>query len=146
MAISDPDLSVAAESSPPLSAPLIRMSVSEGTAIPSSLVTALDAAYLFHLLVRDPTKIVAPGKSLLSALAGLNQMVTHTPESPPEKFVRKKVFQAFWDQVSARLHTLLSYSCAFDVVLVRPFKNFLHHCRPHKSVVSRVCTKIFTRR
>ena len=116
MTISNPGLSVVTEPSPPLSAPLIRMSTFEGTAIPSSLIMALDTAYLFHLLARDPNKVVAPGKSLLSVLVGLNQMVTHTPESAPEKFVRKKVHQAFWDQVSARLHTLMSYSFAFDVV------------------------------
>lgn len=53
---------------------------------------------------------------MLSVLAGLNQMATHTPGSSPEKLVRKKVLQAFWDEVSTSLHTLLSYSCAFDVV------------------------------
>jgi len=97
---SDLGLSIATEPSPPLSTPLLRMSISEGTAIPSSLVTVLDAAYLFHLLARDPQKVVAPGKSLLSVLAGLNQMVTRTLESPSEKFVRKTMHQTFWDQVS----------------------------------------------
>jgi len=115
MTISDPSLSAGTVPSPPLSAPLIRMSISEGTAIPSSLIMALDAAYIFHLLVQHPNQVVAPGKSLLSVLAGLNQMATHTPESAPEKFVRKKAHQAFWDQVSTHLHALLSCSCAFDV-------------------------------
>lgn len=97
---SDLGLSIATEPSPPLSVPLLRMSISEGAAIPSSLITVLDAAYLFHLLARDPQKVVAPGKSLLSVLAGLNQMVTRTLESPSEKFVRTTSHQAFWDQVS----------------------------------------------
>jgi len=115
MTISDPSLSVVTGSSPPLSAPLIQMSISKDTPIPSSLVMALDAAYLFHLLARDPNKVVAPGKSLLSVLAGLSLIVTHTPESAPEKFVRKKVHQAFWDQVSTYMQISLSRSCAFDV-------------------------------
>ena len=104
-------LSIATEPSPPLSAPLLRMSVSEDTAIPSSLIMVLDAAYLFHLLARDPQKVVAPGKSLLSVLAGLSQMVTRTLESTSEKFVRKAMHQAFWDEVSVYSYTSTSRSC-----------------------------------
>ena len=133
MTASDPKLVIGP--SPPLSAPLIRMSTSEGTAIPSSLIMALDAAYLFHLLARDPNQVVAPGKSLLSVLAGLNQMVTHTPESAPETFVRKKAHQAFWDQVSTHMLTLSSCSCALMSRLARPSKHFLPRCRPRKSAV-----------
>jgi len=96
-------LSIATGSSLPLSAPLLRMSTPEDTAIPGSLVVVLDVAYLLHLLARDPQKVVAPGKSLLSVLAGLNQMVTGTLESAPEKFVRKTIHQVFWDQVSIYL-------------------------------------------
>ncbi|KAF9645448.1 hypothetical protein BDM02DRAFT_3066547, partial [Thelephora ganbajun] len=90
--------------------PLLRMSVPEGTPIPSSLVVVLDAAYLFHLLARDPQKIVAPGKSLLSVLSGLNQMVTRTLESTSEKFVRKTIHQAFWDQALEALSSPLPSS------------------------------------
>jgi hypothetical protein len=102
IARSGPDLglSVATEPSPPLCTPLLQMSIPEGTVIPSSLIMILDAAYLFHLLARDPQKVVTPGKSLLSVLAGLNQMVTRTLESSTEKFVRKTAHEAFWDQVS----------------------------------------------
>ena len=96
---SDLGLSIATEPSPPFSTPLLRMSIPEDTAIPGPLLMAIDAAYLFHLLARDPQKVLAPGKSLLSVLAGLNLMVTRTLESPSEKFVRKTMHQAFWDQV-----------------------------------------------
>ena len=112
---SDLGLSIATEPSPPLSTPLLRMSISENTAIPSPLIMVLDAAYLFHLLARDPKQVVAPGKSLLSVLAGLNQMVTCTLESTSEKLVRKNVRQAFWDQASVCLHHLLNRTCAYDV-------------------------------
>ena len=103
---SDLGLSMGTETSPPLSAPLLRMSISEGAVIPSSLIMVLDAAYLFHLLARDPQKVVAPGKSPLSVLAGLNLMVTRTLESPPEKFARKAIHQAFWDEVIPYPHTV----------------------------------------
>lgn len=98
-------LSIATEPSPPLSTPLLRMSISEDTAIPGPLLMAIDAAYLFHLLARDPQKVLAPGKSLLSVLAGLNLMVTRTLESSSEKFVRKTMHQAFWDEVLST-HTI----------------------------------------
>ena len=108
-------LSIATEPSPPFSEPLLRMSISEDTAIPSSLIMVLDAAYLFHLLARDPKKVVAPGKSLLSVLAGLNQMVARTLESTSEKFARKTTHQAFWDQVIICLQTVLNRSCAYGL-------------------------------
>jgi len=114
MSGSDLGLSIATEPSLPLSAPLLRMSISEDTVIPNSLIMVLDAAYLFHLLARDPQKVVAPGKSLLSVLAGLNLMVTSTLESPSEKFVRKRIHQAFWDQVSTYPHTLNTCSRTHD--------------------------------
>ena len=98
---SDLGLSIGTAHSLPLSAPVLRMSISEDTAIPSSLIMVLDAAYLFHLLARDPQTVVAPGKSLLSVLAGLNLMVTRTLESPSEKFVRKAIHRVFWDQVGS---------------------------------------------
>ena len=117
IAKSGPDLglSVATEPSPPLCTPLLQMSIPEGTVIPSPLIMILDAAYLFHLLARDPQKVVTPGKSLLSVLAGLNQMVTRTLESSTEKFVRRTAHEAFWDQVSLYLRILLRRSCAYDV-------------------------------
>lgn len=104
----DHDLSTT-EPSLPLSAPVLRMSVPEGTVVPGSLITALDSVYLFHLLARDPQKVVAPGKSLLSVLSGLNQAATHPLESTSEKSVRKVVHRAFWDRVGIRLQMLLSY-------------------------------------
>lgn len=105
---SDLGLSIATEPSPPLSTPLLRMSISEDTAVPGPLLMAIDAAYLFHLLARDPQQVLAPGKSLLSVLAGLNLMVTRTLESPSEKFVRKTIHQTFWDQVNIFSHNLTS--------------------------------------
>ena len=113
---SDLGLSIETEPSLPLSAPLLRMSISEDIAIPNSLIMVLDSAYLFHLLARDPQKVVAPGKSLLSVLAGLNLMVTRTLESPPEKFARETIHQAFWDQVSICSHSLTGCSCAHDLM------------------------------
>ena len=95
----DPDSAVTTGSPLPLSASVLRMSVPEGAVIPSSLVTTLDEAYLFHLLARDSQQVVAPGKSLLSVLSGLNRRVTHPPESTTEKSVRKTMHRAFWDQV-----------------------------------------------
>ena len=132
---------VSTEPPQPLSAPLIRMSISEDTPIPSSLVMALDAAYLFHLLARDPGRVVPPGKSLLSVLVGLKQTVTRTLDSPPEKSVQKTVHRAFWDQVNTSLHTSLSRSRALMLHLIRPLKHFLPHSHPHKSVVLRLFTK-----
>ena len=129
---SDLGLSIATGSSPPLSEPLLRMSVSEDTAIPNSLIMVLDATYLFHLLARDPTRVVAPGKSLLSVLAGLNQMVTRTLESTSEKFVRKTTHQTFWDQVSIYLHTLQATRVLTTLRLVRPSERFLPHYHPHR--------------
>ena len=143
---SDLGLSIATESSPLLSEPLLRMSVPEDTAVPSSLVPVLDSAYLFHLLARDPQKVVAPGKSLLSVLAGLNQAVAHTLESPSEKYVRRTMHQAFWDQVNIHLHVPLDHSCVDTVSFFRPSKHFLRRYHLHRSVASRVCTKTFTKR
>lgn len=109
-----PDIgpSAAIGPSPPLSAPILQMSVPEGAVIPSSLIMTLDAAFLFHLLARDPQKVVAPGKSLLSVLAGIKQAVTHPPESTFEESVGKTMHQAFWDEVNIRLRVLLS-SCLY---------------------------------
>jgi hypothetical protein len=113
----DIDFSAATEPSPPLSAPVLQMSVPEGAAIPSSLIMTLDAAYLFHLLAQDPQKVVAPGKSLLSVLAGIKQAVTHPPESTFGESVGKTMHQAFWDQVKFRLRILLGYQYAYIVPL-----------------------------
>lgn len=113
---SSPDLDLSAIGlSPPLSAPVLRMSVVEGTPIPSSLITALDAAYLFHLLARDPQKVVAPGKSLLSVLSGLDQTATRPMESASEESVRKVALRVFWDQVILWLHALLGSLYAYLV-------------------------------
>lgn len=144
IAKSGPDLglSIAAGSSSPLSAPLLRMSIPENTPIPSSLITVLDAAYLLHLLARDPQKVVAPGKSLISVLAGLDQVVTRTLDSPSEKSFRKTIHQAFWDQVSNHSHALTS---CLKLRFIRPSKRFLPIYHPHKLLVSRVCTKTFMR-
>jgi hypothetical protein len=109
---SSPDLDLSAtDPSQPLSAPVLRMSVPEGTVIQSSLIMALDTAYLFHLLARDPQKVVAPGKSLLSVLSGLEQTATHSLESAPGKSVRRIVHRAFWDQVNTSVIRLLVYLC-----------------------------------
>lgn len=119
---SDLGLSIATEPSLPLSAPLLRMSISEDTVVPNSLIMDLDAAYLFHLLARDPQKAVAPGKSLLSVLAGLNLMVTRTLESPSEKFVRNTAHKAFWDQVNTYPHILTTCSCTHDFTSCQALK------------------------
>ena len=84
--------------SPP-STPVLRMSVPEGTVISNSLIMALNSAYIFHQIAREPQKVVPPGKSLLSVLPGLEQELAHLLEIPSEKLVQKAAHQTFWDQV-----------------------------------------------
>ncbi|KAF9778270.1 hypothetical protein BJ322DRAFT_1014944 [Thelephora terrestris] len=97
------------------------MSVPEGAAIPSSLITSLDAAYLFHLLAQDPQKVVAPGKSLLSVLSGINK--SSPPESTIEKSVGKTMHQAFWDQA---LEALSSPSLPSQISRLKGLYKDLH--------------------
>ena len=70
--------------------------------LPIELVDILDRAYFLHVLATDPTRVLPPGKSLLSALSGPHASApTGEPAASLHDRVEDVVHRAFWDEVRA---------------------------------------------
>ncbi|KAI9456625.1 hypothetical protein F5148DRAFT_1223978 [Russula earlei] len=90
---------------PPLSAPhpLLR-SLPPFTHLPADLVDLLNQTYFLHLLANDPSKVLPPGKSLLSVLSqpSVRQDRDDEPPALHEK-VEEMIHKAFWDEALGTL-------------------------------------------
>ena len=95
---------------PPLTAPnpLLR-SLPPLTHLPADLLDLLNQTYFLHLLANDPSKLLPPGKSLLSVLSQPNIRQRQDDEPPTlHDKVEEMVHKAFWDEVLHHLNVLSS--------------------------------------
>lgn len=86
---------------PPLTLPhpLLR-SLPPVTHLPADLLDLLNQTYFFHLLANDPSKLLPPGKSLLSVLSQPNKRQRRDDEPPTlNDKVEEMIHKAFWDEV-----------------------------------------------
>lgn len=86
---------------------------SKNVILPAELVQILNEGYFLHLLATDPTKVLPPGKSLLSVMTR-PEIVLGTPKSQTAALhdkVEDLVHRAFWDEVrSADYYSVLSHT------------------------------------
>lgn len=82
----------------------------DASVLPLELANMLNHAYLLHVLATDPTKMLPPGKSLLSVLSRPPSENTLVDGSVPtlHKKVEDMVHKAFWDEVRAFLSNHLT--------------------------------------
>jgi hypothetical protein len=74
------------------------------THLPADLLDLLNQTYFLHLLANDPSKLLPPGKSLLSVLSQPNIPQRRDDEPPTlQDKVEEMIHKAFWDEV---LHPL----------------------------------------
>lgn len=85
----------------PISAPLLHQHPSYTTVLPSELLDMLNHVYFMHLLATDPSKVLPPGKSLLSVMSRAHtQQYRAEGEQPTLKDrVEDIVHKAFWSEV-----------------------------------------------
>lgn len=83
---------------PPTSIPRLPFELVNGTLLPTELVDILNQTYFLHILATDPSKVLPPGKSLLSALSHPSSQSSE--EQPTLKGqVEIAVHRAFWHEV-----------------------------------------------
>ena len=74
--------------------------------LPPELAQLLNQAYFLHVLATDPKKLITPGKSLLSMLAGSHlqpdALPTPAPDAALHSRVEKVVHEAFWNEVCSQ--------------------------------------------
>ncbi|KAN0109297.1 hypothetical protein V8E52_009481 [Russula decolorans] len=90
---------------PPLTLPhpLLR-SLPPVTHLPADLLDLLNQTYFLHLLANDPSKLLPPGKSLLSVLSQPNKRQRRDDEPPTlHDKVEEMIHKAFWDEALAAL-------------------------------------------
>ena len=96
---------------PPLTVPhpLLR-SLPPVTHLPADLLDLLNQTYFLHLLSNDPSKLLPPGKSLLSVLSQPNkrQRLDDEPPTLHDK-VEEMIHKAFWDEVLHHLNLHSSF-------------------------------------
>ncbi|KZT04639.1 uncharacterized protein LAESUDRAFT_727819 [Laetiporus sulphureus 93-53] len=91
---------------PPLSTPLLPVSLMNPTVLPIELVEVLNHTYFLHLLVLKPESVLPPGKSLLSVMSRPHIEPHHEGELPSLKErVESLVHKAFWDEAYESLST-----------------------------------------
>jgi hypothetical protein len=94
---------------PPLatSHPLLR-SLPPLTHLPADILDLLNQTYFLHLLANDPSKVLPPGKSLLSVLSRPNVRQKRDDDLPRlQDKVEEMIHKAFWDEVLRNLQSLL---------------------------------------
>lgn len=128
---------------PPLTGPhpLLR-SLPPLTHLPPDLLDLLNQSYFLHLLANDPSKVLPPGKSLLSVLSRPSERQKRDDE--PQKLqdkVEEMVHKAFWDEV---LHHLRTYSSLLTTVFPRPLAPSPPESLPPSSLVSSSCSMTCT--
>jgi hypothetical protein len=69
--------------------------------LPQELVDILNHTYFLHILATEPTKVLSPGKSLLSVLSHAHSANGRTEGSAPslQDRVEVMVHKAFWEEV-----------------------------------------------
>lgn len=95
---------------PPLTVPhpLLR-SLPPVTHLPADLFDLLNQTYFLHLLANDPSKLLPPGKSLLSVLSQPNKPQRPDDEPPTlHNKVEEMIHKAFWDEVLHHLNLRFS--------------------------------------
>jgi hypothetical protein len=103
---------------PPLTLPhpLLR-SLPPVTHLAADLLDLLNQTYFLHLLANDPSKLLPPGKSLLSVLSQPNKRQRRDDEPPTlHDKVEEMIHKAFWDEV---LHHLNLHSSLLITVFAR---------------------------
>ena len=103
---------------PPLTVPhpLLR-SLPPVTHLAADLLDLLNQTYFLHLLANDPSKLLPPGKSLLSVLSQPNKRQRRDDEPPTlHDKVEEMIHKAFWDEV---LHHLNPDSSLLTTVFAR---------------------------
>ena len=91
---------------PPLTVPhpLLR-SLPPLTHLPADLLDVLNQTYFLHLLANDHSKLLPPGKSLLSVLSRPNIRQRQDDEPPTlHDKVEEMIHKAFWDEVLYHLN------------------------------------------
>jgi len=87
------------------------------THLPADLLDLLNQTYFLHLLSNDPSKLLPPGKSLLSVLSQPNKQQRRDDEPPTlHDRVEEMIHKAFWDEV---LHHLNLQSSLLITVFAR---------------------------
>ncbi|KAI0305569.1 hypothetical protein B0F90DRAFT_1699120 [Multifurca ochricompacta] len=110
---------------PPLATPhpLLR-SLPPMTHLPVDLLDLLDRAYFLHLLANDPSKVLPPGKSLLSVLSRPRVQLRQHDEPPTlQSKVEEMIHKAFWDEA---LDTLSSNEPSIQFPRLKLLLNDLH--------------------
>ncbi|KAH9978792.1 hypothetical protein BGW80DRAFT_1280937 [Lactifluus volemus] len=90
---------------PPLTVPhpLLR-SLPPMTHLPAELLDLLNQAYFLHILASDPSRVLPPGKSLLSALSQPDVRQQRDDESTTlQEKVEEMIHKAFWDEALGTL-------------------------------------------
>jgi hypothetical protein len=109
---------------PPLAPPhqLLR-SLPPLTHFPADLLDLLNQTYFLHLLANDPSKVLPPGKSLLSVLSRPNVRQKRDDEPPRlQDKVEEMIHKAFWDEV---LRYSRAYSLSSPPFLLGPWRPLL---------------------
>ncbi|EIN11758.1 hypothetical protein PUNSTDRAFT_50628 [Punctularia strigosozonata HHB-11173 SS5] len=73
------------------------------TVLPLELVDSANQVFFLHLLATDPSKVLPPGKSLLSVLSRPRTQHTNEEEPTLEDRVTVAAHKAFWDEARAAL-------------------------------------------
>ncbi|KAG9316363.1 hypothetical protein JVU11DRAFT_2396 [Chiua virens] len=66
--------------------------------LPVELVDVLNNAYFLHILATDPTQVLPPGKSLLSAMSRAHTTPDNDTKPTLHSKVEDLVHKAFWDE------------------------------------------------
>lgn len=75
--------------------------LTNGSALPPELLDTLNHIYFLHLLATNPTSVLPPGKSLVSAMLGAGSTPGDGEDSTPtlRERVEDIVHKAFWSEV-----------------------------------------------
>jgi hypothetical protein len=86
---------------PPNPTNLFMLNSIDPLVLPQELVDVLNHTYFLHILATDPTRVLPPGKSLLSLLSRPHSINARTKDSPPNLHdkVEDMVHKAFWNEV-----------------------------------------------
>ena len=80
---------------------IVQMSVE----LPVELVQVINDVYFLHVLATDPTKVVPPGKSLLSMMVLSQHREKPATSTILHDRVEEAVHRAFWNEVPWKLFT-----------------------------------------
>lgn len=85
---------------PPLHLHPLLQSLPQSTLLPIELVDILNHTYFLHLLATDQSKVIPPGKSLLSMMSKPHARERREDDLPTlQEKVEEVIHRAFWDEV-----------------------------------------------